>query len=184
MSRDTSDGISTHYGPWGLGIEFRWRRDFPHTYRPAPGHTQPPLQLAPGLNGRGVALTTHPHLALRLQKEWSCTSTPLCAFMAGHRAKFTKLLDNGPRGDETCWRLIIENFGDITIQNMSRSLTSVEKTTRTHTRNKNSQTPKKLRKNTRKPLPQNQMHQAYAHAHIAKPWRQTNHPPRTRSSEE
>ena len=28
-----------------------------------------------------------------------------------------------------------------------------EKTTRTHTRNKNPQTPKKLRKNTRKPLP-------------------------------
>jgi len=31
---------------------------------------------------------------------------------------------------------------------------------------------------------ENQMRQAYAHAHIAKPWRQTNPPPRTKSSEE
>jgi len=30
-----------------------------------------------GVIGRGVALTTHPHLVLRLKKELSCTSTPL-----------------------------------------------------------------------------------------------------------
>ena len=29
-----------------------------------------------GLNGRGVVLTTHPHLAPRLKKEKSCTSAP------------------------------------------------------------------------------------------------------------
>ena len=29
-----------------------------------------------GLSGRGVALTTHPHLASRLKKEWSYTFTP------------------------------------------------------------------------------------------------------------
>ena len=31
--------------------------------------------LSPGLSGRRVALTTHPHLAPRLKKEQSCTSS-------------------------------------------------------------------------------------------------------------
>jgi len=34
-----------------------------------------------------------------------------------------------------------------------KGTTQWRQTTRTHTRNKNSQTPKKLKKNTRKPLP-------------------------------
>jgi len=37
------------------------------------GPTQPPIKLVPGVyrgkSGRGVALTTHPHLAPRLKKE-------------------------------------------------------------------------------------------------------------------
>ena len=42
--------------------------------------TQPPVRCVPGLSrgesGLGVVLTTHPHLAPRLRKEYSYTSTP------------------------------------------------------------------------------------------------------------
>jgi hypothetical protein len=41
-------GIKTGYGLDGPGIESRWRRDFPHTSRPALGLTQPPIQWVPG----------------------------------------------------------------------------------------------------------------------------------------
>ena len=68
-SRDSSVGIATRYGLEGPGIEFRWGRDFPHLSRPAPRPTQPPGQWVPGLSwgqgGRGVVLTTHPHLVPR-----------------------------------------------------------------------------------------------------------------------
>jgi len=71
--RDNSVGIATRYGLDGPGIKSRWGRDFPHPSRPALGTTQPPVQretgLARGERGRGVALTTHPHLASRLGKE-------------------------------------------------------------------------------------------------------------------
>jgi hypothetical protein len=39
----SSVGIATGYGLDGPGIEYRWGRDFSHTYRPALGHTQPPV---------------------------------------------------------------------------------------------------------------------------------------------
>ena len=68
-SRDSSVGIATRYGLEGPGIESRWRRNFPHHSRPATRPTQPPVQWVKGLSrgqsGRGVVLTTHPHLVPR-----------------------------------------------------------------------------------------------------------------------
>ena len=68
-SRNGSVGIATHYGLEGPGIEPRWGRDFPRLSRPAPRPTQTPVQWVPGLSrgkgGRGVVLTTHPHLVCR-----------------------------------------------------------------------------------------------------------------------
>jgi hypothetical protein len=64
---DSVVGIATRYGLDGPGIECRWKLDFLHPSRPAL------VQCVPGLSreesGRGVALTTQPHLALRLKKE-------------------------------------------------------------------------------------------------------------------
>ena len=44
VDRDSSVGIATRYGIDGPGIESRWKRDFPHSSRPALGPTQPPTQ--------------------------------------------------------------------------------------------------------------------------------------------
>jgi hypothetical protein len=48
--QDSSVGIATRCGLEGPGIEFRWRRDFPHLSRPALGPTQSPVQWVPGLS--------------------------------------------------------------------------------------------------------------------------------------
>jgi hypothetical protein len=46
----SSVGIATGYGLDDPGIEFRWRRDFPHLSRPALEPTQPPVQWWPVLS--------------------------------------------------------------------------------------------------------------------------------------
>jgi hypothetical protein len=65
--RDSSGSTTTGYGLDGPGIESRWRRDFPHIYRPALRPTQPPVQWVPSLSrgvksGWGVTLIPHPLL--------------------------------------------------------------------------------------------------------------------------
>ena len=49
VGRDSLVGITTRYGLYGPGIESRYRRDFPHPSRPAPGPNQPPVQCVLGL---------------------------------------------------------------------------------------------------------------------------------------
>jgi hypothetical protein len=80
VSRDSVVGIATRYGLGGPGNESRWgeifrtRVDRPwgppsllyNRYRVFPG----------GRVARGMALTTHPHLAPMLKKENSYISTP------------------------------------------------------------------------------------------------------------
>jgi hypothetical protein len=72
-------GIVTRYGLEGPGIESWWGRDFPHLSRRAARPTQPPVKLVPGLSrgqgGRGVVLTTHPHLVPRYTER--SRATPL-----------------------------------------------------------------------------------------------------------
>jgi hypothetical protein len=44
VGRDNVGGITTRYGLDGPGIESWWQRNFPHTFRPALGPAQPPVQ--------------------------------------------------------------------------------------------------------------------------------------------
>ena len=46
VGRNSSVGTATRYGLDGLGIEFRWRRDFPHPSRQALGPTQTPRTMS------------------------------------------------------------------------------------------------------------------------------------------
>ena len=77
-SGDSSVGIVIRYG---LGIECRWRQDFPRPSKPALGPNQPPSHTMgtgsfPGVKRSGRGVDHPPHLAPRLKKEESCTSTP------------------------------------------------------------------------------------------------------------
>jgi len=47
--------IATSYGLEDPGIEFRWRRDFPHPSTPVLGSTQRPVQCVAGLFPGGKA---------------------------------------------------------------------------------------------------------------------------------
>ena len=44
LDRDSSVGVGVRYRLDGPGIESRWRRDFPHLFRPALGLIEPPTQ--------------------------------------------------------------------------------------------------------------------------------------------
>jgi len=60
VGRDSVVGIATCYGLGGSGIECRWGRDFPHTFRPVLGPSQPPVQCVPCLFPGGKVATTPP----------------------------------------------------------------------------------------------------------------------------
>jgi hypothetical protein len=76
-----SDSLRT--GRPGFDPRQRHKRFLPISVsRPALGPTQPPVQCVPGVlspgvkRGRGVMLTTHPHLVPRLSMSRSYTSSP------------------------------------------------------------------------------------------------------------
>jgi len=77
MGRDSSVFIATRYGLDGPTIESRWRRDFPHPFKPSLGSTQPSAQWVPGhsrgLSGRG-GLNYPPLSSAEVKEEYSYTS--------------------------------------------------------------------------------------------------------------
>ena len=78
--RDSSDGIGTRYGLDGPRIESRWRRDFPRPSRPAHGAHPPSYTMSTGSLSQGLKRPERganhpPHLAPRLKKDQSYTST-------------------------------------------------------------------------------------------------------------
>ena len=80
VSWDSSVGTATHYGLDGPGIESR-RARFSAFVQTGPGahptlYTMGTGSLSRGWRCRGVSLTTHPHLAPRLKKQYSYICTP------------------------------------------------------------------------------------------------------------
>jgi hypothetical protein len=77
--------IVTDYGLDDRGL--RQRIVLVSASRPALGPTQPPVQWVPGVlspgvkRGRGVMLTTHPHLVRRLSMSRSFSPLPPCTSM-------------------------------------------------------------------------------------------------------
>jgi hypothetical protein len=93
MGRDSSVGIATRYGLDGPGdripLELRYSARVPT----GPGANSAPCKMGTGFPRR-LKLPDHgvyhpPHLAPRLKKEYSYTSTPLWAFIACSRVNFT-----------------------------------------------------------------------------------------------
>jgi hypothetical protein len=77
-SRGSSVSIVSDYGQSGFDTR-QGQRIFPlaSVSRPALGPTQPPVQWVPGVKcGRGVTLTTHPHLVQRSWMSRSYISSP------------------------------------------------------------------------------------------------------------
>ena len=85
-------GITTRYTLDGPGIESRCGARFSAPVQTSPvAHpssctmgTRSPSQV---LSGLCVALNIHSHLVQRLKKEYTHTSTPLCAFIAYSRVR-------------------------------------------------------------------------------------------------
>jgi hypothetical protein len=79
-------GVLSFAARGGSNLDDPWQvqRIFPlsSVSRPALGPTQPPAQWVPGVlspgvkRGRGVMLTTHPHLVLRSRMSSSYSSSP------------------------------------------------------------------------------------------------------------
>jgi hypothetical protein len=73
-------GIATGYELDGPGIEYRWRRDFPHLSRPALEPNQLPAQWVPGLSRSkerpGRDADPSPPSSAVVMKTWTYTSTP------------------------------------------------------------------------------------------------------------
>ena len=86
---DSAVGIATRYGLDGPGIESRWGREIFRTCPDRPWGPSSPLHIGyrdiTEGSDRTVALTTQPHLAPRLKKEHSYTSTRLWTFVACSR---------------------------------------------------------------------------------------------------
>jgi len=84
QGRDSSVGMATHYGLDGPGFESRWEGEIFRTHPDCPW--DPPNLLYngyhvsfPGVKQTGRGVYRPPHLAPRLKKEYSYTSTsPLC----------------------------------------------------------------------------------------------------------
>jgi len=90
--RDGSVGTEARYGLDGPQIELRCERDFQYPSRMARGLNQPSVKWVPGLSwgyrDRGVALTTHPHLAPRLCMDRAIRLPPLRAVRTYCRVTF------------------------------------------------------------------------------------------------
>jgi hypothetical protein len=74
VRRDDVVGIATRYGLDGPGIKYRWgevlRTQLDRPWDPPSLLCSGHRVNVPAVNGRGVALATHPHLAPRLKKEY------------------------------------------------------------------------------------------------------------------
>jgi hypothetical protein len=89
--RGSSVGMATRYGLEGPGIECRWRRAFPHLsdrpWGPTSSCTMGTGSFPGGKGGRGVTLTTHPHLVPRSRKSRVIPLLPLWVHVACYRVK-------------------------------------------------------------------------------------------------
>jgi hypothetical protein len=87
-SQSSSVSVASYYGLDNQVIGVRLSaegKNFPlvSVSRPALGPTQPPIQWVPAVKrGRGMTLTTHPHLVLRSKMSRSYTSSPPSTSMA------------------------------------------------------------------------------------------------------
>jgi hypothetical protein len=91
VGHDSSVSIVTHNRLYSSGIKFQWGARFSSLIQAGPRATKPPIQwVFPRDTAAGVWHWPPIHLALRLKKEYSYTSTPpLWAFVVCSRVIFT-----------------------------------------------------------------------------------------------